>query len=488
MLHLAFDLGSESGRAVAGKIEGGRLHMEQIHRFRTQSFRTSRHRFRNIYRFYEETLEALRIFAAKRGGTLESLGVDAWGSDIVLLDAVGNIRGLPLFYREYGNFDIDGIVEGSIGWDALYEKTGNQKLTGDTLHQLIYMKHRGDPALSDPRAMLFIADIFHYLLGAPACCEHSNASDSHLFNNNTQEWDMEILNAFGLPEGILTPIRHAGETIGEADRQILTEAGIASPVKIILPAAHDTASAALAVPDPGDDWMYISSGTWSLMGLQTDAPVINGGTKKYYFDNSGMPIKKNMIRKNITGMWIIQQCAEKWPGVSYGEIAARAEAAGSPDCYIDVDDPAFSLSADMPGTIRAKIRESRGRDVDPGDIGQIARICFESLALKYRFVMERLLEATEKKISRIHIIGGGGRNAVLNQFAANATGYPVLSGVYEATAAGNILTQAYGCGEVGGMAEIREIIRNTHPLSQFSPEDSAAWAGKYERFKEILGL
>ena len=489
MLHLAFDLGSESGRAVVGEIVSGKIVRETIHRFRTQSFRTCLGRFRNIYRFYEEIQNALKIFGQMRGSRLESLGVDAWGSDIVVLDRLGNIAGIPLFYREYGNFDVERIIEEAVGWDNLYDRTGNQKLTGDTLHQLIYMKHRGYPALNDPRAILYIADVLHYLLGAVPCCEYTNITDGHLYNKNYNAWDRDILKAFGLPEGLITPVRHAGDHIGDVDAQILDEAGLRPPVKIILPAAHDTASAALAVPDANDDdWIFISSGTWSLMCLQTDSPIITEGTKRHYFNNSGMPIRKNMVRKNIAGMWIIQQCAERWPGVSYDEIVARAGKAAGEDIFIDVDDPSFSLSANMPVTVCDKLKETHGAEVDPGDIGRVARICFESLALKYRFVLERLLEATGKKINKVHIIGGGGKNSVLNQYTANATGYPVISGVYEATAIGNLMMQAFGCGEVSDMREIREIIRNTHTLRQFDAQDTASWDKKYHRFKNSLEL
>ena len=488
MLHLAFDLGSESGRAVVGEIASGRLVMETIHRFRTQSFRTCRGRYRNIYGFYEEIRNALRIFGQERGPRLESLGVDAWGSDIVLLDRIGNIIGIPLFYREYGNFDVEHIIEEAIGWDSLYDRTGNQKLTGDTLHQLIYMKHHNFPALDDPRAILYIADIFHYLLGAVPCCEYSNITDGHLYNKINNDWDRGVLKTFGLPDGLITPVRHAGEHIGDVDAQILDEAGLKPPVKIILPAAHDTASAALAVPDADDDWIFISSGTWSLMGLQTDAPIITEGTKRHYLNNSGMALKKNMVRKNIAGMWIIQQCAEKWPGVSYDDIVNRAGQTSSEDLYIDVDDLSFSLSMNMPVTICGKLKEIYGAEIDPGDIGRVARICFESLALKYRFVLEILLEATGKKINKIHIIGGGGKNTILNQYTANAAGYPVISGVYEATAIGNLMMQAFGCGEVSDIREIRDIIRNTHALRQFDAQDTALWDKKYHRFKNSLGL
>jgi rhamnulokinase len=486
MLHLAVDLGSESGRAVVGEIESGRLKLEEIHRFKTQTFRTSQHRFRNIYRFYEEILHSMRLFSEKRGQKLESFGVDSWGSDIVLVNSVGNISSLPMFYREYGNFSIEGIVEEAIGWDALYEKTGNQKLIGDTLHQLLYLKHHDDPSLRDPRAMLFISDIFHYLLGAELCCEHSCISDSHIFNNNRQDWDRDILAAFGLPEGIVTPVRYAGDNIGNVDERILEEAGIAPPVKIIIPATHDTASAALAVPDTGDDWVYISSGTWSLMGLETGAPVITDGTKRYYFDNSGLPVRKNMLRKNITGMWILQQCAEKWPGVSYDEIASRAEACGNSDYYIDVDDLEFSLPTNMPSAISSKLKKQYGADIDPNDVGRVARIYFESLALKYRFVLERLLGATGRKINKIHILGGGGKNTILNKYTANATGYRVISGVYEATASGNLMMQAFGCGEVKCVDEIRRIIGNSFKLESFDPEEAKLWEQKYATFKEIL--
>lgn len=480
--HLAIDIGSESGRAFVGYIENNKIVLKEIHRFKTQDFLLNNRRARNFYRYHEEIQKALKIYVEIYGEKLESIGVDAWGGDFVLLDRKGNIARLPSFYRDCALSDIESIIEKKYGKRRLYAKNGNAEMRNDTLQQLLRLQEEDEPSIDDPRAILFVADVFHYLLGGKICCEHSLASYGRIFNNLYNDWDDEILDTFGIPRSIKTPVVYAGEIVGTVNREILDAAGITSEVKIITPCSHDTACAALAVADLGDDWAFISSGTWSLMGFETPAPVITDKAWINNFSNSSMPLRTNMFKKNVTGMWIIQQCKEKWNKYTYDEIVDRAEQSTDKECFVNVDAPELFCSPDMPLEICKLVKRDFGIEIDPDDVGTVARICFQSLALRYKYFLEKLMDAADKKVSKIYIVGGGSRNRLINQFTANATGYPVSTGVYEGSTVGNILLQAYGYGEIKSKAEMRQIICNTFPQTVFEPQYKEEWSLKYELF------
>lgn len=478
--HLAIDIGSESGRAIVGYIENGKLHTEEIHRFRTQFMQVGDRSLRNVYRYHEEILESLRLYAEKFGPSLASVGVDAWGGDFVLLGRKGDVLRLPESYRSNAlASDAASVVEEKFGAWNVYRRNGNQRMPTDTLHQLIRLRASGDPSLDDPRALLFVADLFHYFLGAEACCEHSLASYCRFYNAASGSWDEEIMRAFDIPLSIRTKIVRAGDTIGRVNAKILEQAGLDEGIKIVAPCSHDTSCAALSVPDAGDDWAFISSGTWSLMGVETQAPVINEVAFQSNFSNSTMPLMTNMFKKNITGTWIIQQCCKAWSCYTYEEIVAFAEAAPDRDLFIDIDATDFYAPDDMPSAISAFVMHNFGQHVAPDEVGAIARIVFQSMALKYRFYLERLLEASGRNISKIYILGGGSKNRLINRFTAEATGYPVHTGVYEASSVGNLLLQAYGCGELKDKAQMRQVVRDSFLMNEFAPAQTADWNKKY---------
>ena len=481
--HLAVDIGSESGRAFAGHIENGRLCAEEIHRFRTQFMQLGDRSIRNFYRYHEEILEALRLYAVKYGPDLASVGVDAWGGDFVLLNRAGDVLRLPSSYRANAlASDAAAVAEDKFGAWNIYRRNGNQSMPTDTLHQLIRLRAANDPSLDDPRAILFVADLFHYFLGAEPACEHSLASYCRVYNAARDDWDEEILRAFGIPPAIRTKIVRAGDVIGRVNGKILRQAGLDEGVPIVTPCSHDTACAALAVPDEGDDWAFISSGTWSLMGVETAAPVLGELAFRSNFSNSTMPLMTNMFKKNITGTWIIQQCAKAWARYGYDEIVSLAEAAADEDLFIDIDATDFYAPEDMPAAVSAFVARNFGRNVAPDDAGAIARIVFQSMALKYRYYLEKLLEASGRRISKIYILGGGSKNRLINRFTAAATGYSVFTGVYEASSTGNLLLQAYGCGELKDKAQMRRVVKDSFPLNEFSPDGAAAWDRKYKAY------
>lgn len=486
--HLAVDIGSESGRVFAGHVLDGRVYTVELHRFRTQFLQLRDKSVRNIYRYHEEILYSLKKYVQEYGDTLESIGVDSWGGDFVLLDRSGKISSIPSSYRTVSNgADVSEIVRRKMGLHEVYRHTGNQAMPTDTLSQILRMIRDQDPAMDEPQGILFMGDAYHYMLGAPACCEHSLASYSRMYDNRRGCWDEELMKCLGIPLSIQTPVVYAGDVIGEVSPQILHMAGMKKRVKIITPSTHDTSCAALAVPDTGDDWLFISSGTWSLLGTETEEPVINENSFLNNFSNSAMPLRTNMFKKNIQGMWIIQQCRQAWgDSCSYAELVEMASRVTDNEYYIDVDMEEFYAPENMARAVADAVRRDFGAEIDWRDISRISRICFESLALKYRYYSDKLLEAADKQITKIYILGGGSYNRLINQFTANVTGYPVYTGVYEGSNIANILLQAYGCGEVKDKKEMRQIVCNTFEMRQYIPEDTNIWEKKYHVFEKSL--
>ena len=375
--HLAVDIGSESGRVIAGWLEDGKLVTDVILRFRTQFVQMRRRSVRNFYRYHEEILKALKLYAEKYGPELASIGVDAWAADFVLLDRVGDIMKLPESYRYFTDTeDVLGILESKFGLRALYERNGNQRQPSDTLNQMLRLIRDRHPSMDDPRGMLFVSDMFHYLLGAEPCCEHSCVSYCGFWNQKKNDWDEDIMRAFGIPGSLRTKVVYAGDTVGYVDERILQEAGLRGPVPIITPCAHDTSTAALCIADQGTDWAFVSSGTWSLMGFETEGPVINDTAFRYNFSNSTMPLRTNMFKKNITGTWLVQQCCEAWGVNDYNRIVELTEASPDNDWIVDVNAGEFYAPESMPLAIAGAVKRDFGAMIDPDDMGTVCRVAF----------------------------------------------------------------------------------------------------------------
>lgn len=486
--HLAVDIGSESGRISVGYLKNGKLIIEELHRFKTQFMQAHRKSVRNIYRYHEEIIIGLKKYVEKYGDTLDSIGVDSWGGDFVLLDRKGNICKLPESYRATSAAsDVSEIIEKEYGLKKIYEHTGNQAMPTDTLSQMLRMIRDNDPSMDDPHAILFMGDVYHYLLGAEICCEHSLAGYSRFYNNNIDCWDESIMKGLQIPLSICTKVVCAGDTIGQIDPVIQKNVGLKKSVNIITPCTHDTSCAALAIPDMGTDWMFISSGTWSLMGMETDYPIINEISYKYNFSNSSMPLKTNMFKKNIQGMWIIQQCREAWGNqISYEEIVSEAAKVEENHLYIDVDREEFYAPGNMPMAIVNAVKRDFHEEIDWKNVGVIARICFESLALKYRYFYDKLIQAADKKISKIYIIGGGSNNQLVNQYTANVIGLQVYTGVTEGSNVGNLLLQLYGSGELSSKQEMRQCVCDTFLKYNYSPQNVQMWKEKYHFFENEI--
>ncbi|WP_066687569.1 rhamnulokinase [Christensenella intestinihominis] len=492
--HLAFDFGAESGRAVVGTLKDGKLTMEELHRFPTQSMFIYGSLRWNIYRFYEEIVTGLRKYTAKYGSALESIGVDTWGVDYGFLKGDGTLLEIPYQYRDDRTNGTAEIIDKAMGNRAVYDITGIQFMTINTLNQMVAVKRDTPERFDEAHDMLFIGDILHYLLGGKKTAEFTVASTSQMLDAFQKDWSPGLLRKFGFPDKLKSRIVFAGDVLGTINTELAKEVGLSETVKIVTPAVHDTASAAAAIPAEGEKWAYISSGTWCMVGVETGEPVINDASYEMNISNSGGALGKNLFLKNVMGLWIIQQCKKAWnkkyPELGYPGIVEKAVNAKPFAGFIDPDDALFFAPQDNIAAIREYLDKTGQTGVDTGDIGTVARIVYESLAFKYRYVVDRLKAATGQEVEVLHIIGGGTKNALLNQFSANALGFRVKAGPAEATATGNLLLQAYGCGEVGSLQEIREIVRASNEMEVFEPERETAgeWTRAYEQFKTVCGL
>lgn len=489
--YLAFDLGAESGRAIVGLIEEGRLELDEIHRFPTQGLSVNGTLRWNVFRFFEEIIRGLKIYVEKYGPEVESIGVDTWGVDFGLIDKNGQLLSLPYHYRDAKNIGTDRILDEKFGNRNIYELTGVQFLPFNTLNQMCSLVRMDDASLKEAANILFIADLLHYFLTGKISCEYTLASISQLYNVRTGDWEDRIFDAFAIPKAIKTKVIDAGDTIGKLLDELAEETGLRKGTPVIAPAVHDTASAAVAIPALDQDgWAYLSSGTWSVMGLELDEPVISPDSFAMSLSNSGGAFRKNLLLKNVMGLWIVQRCKHAWnhsnPGLGYAEIQSRAEEAGEFKAVINVDDIRFLNPENMPQEIARYLQETGQGTFDPSDAGTITRIVLESLALKYRFVLRNLARVAGQEVRKLHILGGGTKNTLLNQLTANATQLPVVTGPIEATAIGNIMMQAYGKGDCSSLREIRQCVKESFGLQAYQPQDAKAWDLQYQQLIKLL--
>ncbi len=487
MKHIAFDLGAESGRAIVGEIVDGKLRMEEIYRFPTQGTYVNESLKWDIFRLFSEIKNGLKEYAAMYKDEPCTMAVDTWGVDYGFLDRYGKLCENPYHYRDKRNKDTSKIVEEKLGLEKLYELTGIQQMEINTLNQLIAAKRDNDPVLTAGEHLLFIGDILHYFLCGSLRSEYSIASTSNIYSTISEGWQEEVLTAFGIGKDKLPEVVLAGTVLGTVREDIADEAGISRQCTIIAPPVHDTASAVTAVPSFADPIAFISSGTWSLIGLELDQAVVSDESKKNNIANYGSSFGKKLFIKNVMGLWLIQQARNHWrkkqPDLSYGKIVELAKKAEPFFGYVDPNNDAFLHPSNMPEEICSYLSKTGQRKLHPDQIGQIARIIFESLALKYRCMLEMLTRASGKDLTQINVIGGGIQNEMLTQFTASATGLKVIAGPIEATAAGNILMQAYGVKEVKSLNDLRRVVFDSFELKQYEPQDNDVWQKAYKTFK-----
>ena len=483
---LAFDLGAESGRAVLGTLDGRRLSVHEVRRFSNTPLALSGHIYWNVYALFDEMKTAMREAAAAMGARPESVGVDTWGVDFGLLDRDGNLLGLPFCYRDHRNIGAMEDYFKLVPRSTLYEATGIQFMPFNTLFQVYAMVRERSPLLDDAADLLFMPDLFNYLLTGKKAAEFTVATTSQILDPRTKAWIPGLFQAMGLSKQILQDIIEPGTLLGPLSDDVSSETGFFG-VPVVATAGHDTAAAVAAVPAEGRNWAYISSGTWSLVGVEENAPVISAKSLESNFTNEGGVGGTIRFLKNVTGLWLVQGCRKAWAKdglLSYEELVKAAADAPAFAAFIDPDSPDFLNPPDMPEALTDYCRRTGQKT--PESRAAMVRSLFESLALKYRYVIDQLRLVLGHPIEKIHVIGGGSRNELLCQFTADATGLPVVAGPAEATAIGNILVQAMAMGRVSSPAEIRAIIRESFELRTYEPEDTAAWDAAYVRFREIL--
>jgi rhamnulokinase len=485
---VAFDLGAESGRAILATVDGARLTLEERHRFANPTGRILGHLHWNLLAQWEELKTGLRK-AASGGEALAGIGIDTWGVDFGLLDRNGEILGDPFHYRDSRT---DGVMEKTfarVSKQRIFETTGIQFMQFNSLFQLIAMRTRQSAVLGIAQTLLFMPDLFNYLFTGRRVSEFSIASTSQMYDPRRRRWATELLSELELPTRILPEIVPSGTVLAPLKDDVASECGVKS-APVIAPATHDTASAVAAVPmtEHRDDWCYISSGTWSLMGVELQQPIINDKSLRYNYTNEGGVGGTIRFLKNIMGLWLVQECrrqlALEGHELDYATLTEMARAAKPHAAAIDPDHAPFLAPGQMPQKIRAFCAKTN--QPEPSSPGELIRVCLESLALTYRKTLEGLEDVLGRKISTIHIVGGGSRNELLNQMTAEACDRTVIAGPVEATAIGNALVQAMAIGRVSSLAEARRIVAESFDVRRYEPRDTASWDQAYQRYRSIL--
>jgi rhamnulokinase len=487
--YLAFDLGAESGRAILGILdEAGHVKIEQLHRFPNGMINVLGSLHWDVLGLYRELLQSMRILAAKHTDSPTSIGVDTWGIDFALLDSLGNLIGAPFAYRDPRTKGAMEEFFSRIPRARLYQLTGTQFLPSNSVFQLYSMVRDRSPQLQIAADLLFTPDLLNYYLTGIKKSEFTFATTSQLYNPTTGTWENEIFQQLGVSKGIMQAIVPPGTILGEISENISAQTGLKS-VPVVTVATHDTGSAVAAVPASGENFVFISSGTWSCMGIESPLPIINEKTLNYDMSNEGCVGGTFRVLKNIMGLWLLQECRKEWAKTReycYDELVKMAENCAPLCTIIDPDCPEFLNPASMPLTIQEYCR--RTKQPVPEDLGQFVRTVMESLALAYRFTLAQLTEISGWRIEQIHIIGGGSQNQLLCQFTADATGLPVCAGPVEATATGNILVQAMAFGRISSLAELRQVVRRSFKLNHYQPRRIAHWDDAYQRFLKLKQL
>lgn len=486
--YIAVDLGAESGRVMLGAVSNDRLSLREVYRFSNgpggggQSLRW------DFDKLFSQVKGGISEAIKQSDGEISGISVDSWGVDFGLLGADGRLIENPYHYRDGRT---DGMMEKAFELLAereIYENTGVQFMQINTVYQLLSMRLADSEVLGKAKTLVLMADLVAYYLCGEAFAGYTLASTSQLMDMRSGLWSAEIFDRLKLPMEIMPEVVKPGQVVGQLKSELCAEFGC-GPINMIAAGSHDTACAVAAVPARGKRWAYLSSGTWSLMGTEEGQAIINDKTFEYQFTNEGGVEDTILLLKNIMGLWVLAECRRQWQRegaeLSYAELTAKAREAEPFAAYIDPDYGGFLSPGDMPAKVNEYLAETGQEKIY--DKGQMARAILESLALKYRSVMEALEDVTEEAIETLHIVGGGIKNELLCEFAANATGKKVVAGPIEATSSGNILMQARATGQIGSLEEIREIVGESFDIKHYQPQESEQWAEHYKKVKEKYG-
>jgi len=482
---LAIDFGASSGRVMYGTYDGEQIHLQEVHRFTNDPVIVGDTMYWDVLRLFHEIKQGL--VKAKKTGAYSSIGIDTWGVDFGLIDERGYLLENPVHYRDNRT---KGMLEygfSKIPEEEMYQITGNQFMEINTVFQLLALKSQRPELLERAKKLLLMPDLFNYLLTGETAAEYSIASTTQLLDAGRKQWSGRVLKALDLPKEILPEVVPSKTKIGKVRESICEELGI-EPADVIAVAGHDTQSAMVAVPAQEKDFLFLSCGTWSLIGTELDEPLINEQSKKCNITNEGGFEGRISFLKNIIGLWMIQESRRQWirEGTEYGfgELEKMALEAEPLKCFIDPDDPVFLPAGNIPKRIREYCRE-KGQHI-PTTAGEIVRCINESLAFKYRMAKEEIESCVGKTFYRLYLIGGGVQSALLCQLTANACNCEVVAGPVEATVLGNVILQLIESGAVKDLAEARRLVMASEDIKRFQPVDSSVWEEKYQEFKELF--
>ncbi|MCC7353407.1 MAG: rhamnulokinase [Anaerolineae bacterium] len=482
---LAFDLGAESGRAVISRLEAGRLHLEEIHRFANGPVRVHDHLYWDVLRLFEEIKRGLSL-GARKVPQIDGIGLSTWGVDSALLDKQGELLANPYCYRDPRTGGMMDKVFARMSRQEIFQHTGIQFMPLNTLYQLYATAVLQPARMENAGTLLMMPDLFNYWLTGRKGCELTDASTTQFFDAHKRTWSREIFERLALPIRILPEIYPPGTVLGPLLPSVAEEVGL-SGVPVIAPASHDTASAVAAVPASQQGAVYISSGTWSAVGAEVDRPVITDQTLRDNFTNESGVGGKYMFRKNVMGLWLLQESRRTWAEAGeeydYATLARMGAQARPFGPVVEPDHESFLAPGDMPSRINDFCKNT-GQE-PPADKGALVRCVLESLALKYRWIVDRMEDALGPLAPVVNVVGGGSRNELLCQVTANALGKTVLAGPSEATTLGNVLVQAIARGHVASLDEGRGIVRSSIELKEYPPQERRRWEEFYARFLKV---
>ena len=481
--YLAFDLGAESGRAIVGTLADGTLALTETYRFSNVPVRLPDGLHWDVLRLWSEIKSGISASTLKFDRLLDGIGLDAWGVDFALLDKNGALLSNPFHYRDNRTDGMLAEAFSRMSRQKIYENTGIQFMQINTLYQLLSMVICNSPQLDLANRFVTIPDLLNYWLSGQITCEFTNATTTQCYDPRKREWATPVLEALSIPAHIFGPVTQPGTVLGTLPHDLVDGIAAMTSIPVIAPACHDTGSAVAAVPASKAAFAWLSSGTWSILGAEVQQPVLSEKALAYNFTNEGGVCGTWQLSKNIMGLWLVQECRREW-NLSYDELTHLAAEAKPFIAVIDPDSNLFLHPGHMPEKIR-KFCEDTGQPV-PETQGEIIRVALESLALKYRFVLERLEELAGRRLDPLHIFGGGVKNRLLNQFSAEATGRTVICGPVEATAIGNILMQMITLGELGSLQDARHLVRHSFEIENYHPGDGNGWESAYQKLKSIL--
>ena len=491
-VYLAVDLGASSGRVVAGAFDQQRLELTELYRFENGPTSVGHRMYWDLLHQWSEIQQGLRAAASQYGKQIRSIGVDTWGVDFGLLGRNDELLGNPRHYRDPRTQGMLDRAFAIVPREEIFQQTGLQFMELNTLYQLLAMRLEQSPLLDRAESLLMIPDLFHWMLTGVRANEFSNATTTQFYNPSSGRWATDLLDRLQIPTRMLEEIIAPGTSLGPLQPSVCEAVGLRG-VDVIVPGTHDTASAVMAVPagtppSAQPDWCYISSGTWSLMGVESTTPVINDLCRSLNFTNEGGVGQTIRLLKNIAGLWIVQECRRCWQhagqSFDWDALIEQAAAAEPLVSLIDPDHPDFVAPPDMPRAIGTFCR--RTEQPVPDSEGATVRAALESLALRYRMVLGWLSDLTGGPIDTIHIVGGGAQNQLLCQMAADACNRRVIAGPVEATAIGNLMMQAVACGDLGSITEAREVVGMSFEVKTYLPAHPDPWNEAFDRFQRLV--